>query len=57
MPIIALLLLLLLLAAFGGGFALNWLWIAAVVLLVLFVAGFFWAGPVEGGPRRYYGRW
>lgn len=58
MPIVAILLLLLLFVAFGGGFAANWLWFVALVLLVLFVAGFFMGGaPVDGGPRRYYGRW
>lgn len=38
---------------FGFGFAVHWLFIAAVVLLVLWVLGFFFRG---GGTGRWY-RW
>jgi Family of unknown function (DUF5670) len=48
-----LLVLLLVLILFGAGFAANILWIVAVVLLVLWLIGFFARG-VEGA--RWY-RW
>jgi hypothetical protein len=48
-----LLVLLLVLLLFGAGFAVNILWIVAVVLLVVWLVGFFMRG-VEGA--RWY-RW
>ncbi len=48
-------LLLLLLVLFGAGFAIHLLWIAAVVLLVLWVFGFLRHGRSSDG-RRSSGR-
>lgn len=45
---------LLVLLFFGLGFAIHFLWIVAVVLLLLWLIGFFIRG-VEG--RRWYRRW
>ena len=54
---IALIALLLILAIFGGlGFAVHALWIILVVALILWLIGFF-LGGVDGGRRRWYGRW
>ena len=53
--IVWILLLLLLLVLFGAGFAVHLLWIAAVVLLVLWVLGFLRHGRSSGG-RRSSGR-
>ena len=54
----ALVALLLILAIFGGlGFAIHALWVALVVLLVIWVVGFFLGGVPAGGSRRgWYGR-
>jgi hypothetical protein len=49
--------LILILAIFGGlGFAAHVLWIALVIAIVLWLLRFF-VGGVEGGRRRWYGRW
>jgi hypothetical protein len=48
--------LLLVLILFGAGFAVHLLWIAAVVLLVLWVAGFT-IGRGEGAGRHKFYRW
>lgn len=48
---------LLIVILFGVGFSLHILWIAAVVLLVLFLLGFLFRGAESGGSRRgWYGR-
>ncbi len=55
--VVALIALLLILAIFGGlGFAVHALWIILVVALILWLIGFF-LGGVDGGRRRWYGRW
>jgi len=55
--VVALIALLLILAIFGGlGFAVHALWIVLVVALILWLIGFF-LGSVDGGRRRWYGRW
>jgi hypothetical protein len=48
--------LLLVLILFGAGFAVHLLWIAAVVLLVFWVAGFA-IGRGEGAGRHKFYRW
>ncbi len=54
---VALIVLLLILAIFGGlGFAAHVLWIVLIAALILWLIGFF-VGGVEGGRRRWYGRW
>src|SRR5437660_6601482 len=54
-PMLALVLVLLLVLALGGaGFAANWLWIIAGILLVVWVLGFAFRGPATGA--RWY-RW
>jgi hypothetical protein len=54
---IALLALLLILAIFGGlGFAAHFLWIVLLVMLALWVVGFFVGGIEAGGRRHWYGR-
>jgi hypothetical protein len=54
---VALLALVLILAIFGGlGFAAHVLWIVLIFAVLLWLIGFF-IGGVEGGPRRWYGRW
>ena len=54
---VALLALVVILAVFGGlGFAAHVLWILLIVALVLWALGFL-VGSVEGGRRRWYGRW
>lgn len=55
---VALLLALLLIAIlFGVGFSLHFLWIAAAVVLVLWILGFFFTGgPGAGAGGRWY-RW
>jgi hypothetical protein len=54
---IALLALLLIVAIFGGlGFAAHVLWIVLLVMLALWVVGFFVGGLEAGGRRRWYGR-
>jgi hypothetical protein len=51
------LLLLLVLIFFGVGFVLKWLWIIAVVLLIVWLLGFvFRSGGTMGARRRWY-RW
>ena len=45
---------LLVLIFFGLGFAVHMLWIAAVILFLLWIIGFFIRG-IEG--KRWYGRW
>ncbi|SDK16337.1 hydrophobic protein [Streptomyces indicus] len=50
-----LLVLLLALVLFGAGFALKALWIAALVVLVLWLVGFMARTPATGGGRR--ARW
>jgi hypothetical protein len=53
---ILLLALLVVLIFFGAGFALHLLWIAAVVLLVLWLAGVA-LGRGEGAGRHHFYRW
>ena len=48
--------LLVVLIFFGAGFAVHLLWIAAVVLLVLWVVGFAIGRREGAGSRRFY-RW
>jgi hypothetical protein len=48
--------LLLVLILFGAGFALHVLWIAAIVLLVLWVVGFAIGRGENAGSHRFY-RW
>lgn len=48
--------LLLVLILFGAGFALHILWIAAVVLLVLWLVGFAVGRGESAGSHRFY-RW
>lgn len=55
-PVILLLALLLVLIFFGAGFALHFLWIVAVVLLVLWVVGYA-LGRGEGAGRHKFYRW
>jgi hypothetical protein len=51
------LLLLLVLIVFGVGFVLKWLWIIAVILLIVWLLGFvFRAGGSMGARKRWY-RW
>lgn len=51
------LLLVLALIFFGVGFVLKWLWIIAVILLIVWLLGFvFRSGSAVGGRRRWY-RW
>jgi hypothetical protein len=47
---------LLVLLFFGLGFALHLLWIVAVVLFVLWLAGFAVGRGESAGRRRWYGR-
>ena len=54
---VAVIALILILALFGGlGFAAHVLWIVLAIALVLWLLGFF-VGGMEGGRRRWYGRW
>jgi hypothetical protein len=54
---VALLALVLILAIFGGlGFVANVLWYVLIFAVLLWLIGFF-VGGVEGGGRRWYGRW
>jgi hypothetical protein len=54
---VALLALVLILAIFGGlGFAAHILWVLLVIAVLIWLIGFF-VGGVEGGGRRWYGRW
>jgi energy-coupling factor transporter transmembrane protein EcfT len=54
---VALLALVLILAIFGGlGFAAHVLWFVLIFAVLLWLIGFF-VGGVEGGGRRWYGRW
>jgi hypothetical protein len=54
---VALLALVLILAIFGGlGFAVHILWVLLVIAVLIWLIGFF-VGGVEGGGRRWYGRW
>ena len=54
---VALLALVLILAIFGGlGFAAHILWYILIFAVLLWLIGFF-VGGVEGGGRRWYGRW
>ena len=55
MLIAVLVLIAILLLLGGGGVLLHWLWIAAIVALVIWVIGFF-VRAAEGGGRRWY-RW
>lgn len=48
--------LLLVLILFGAGFAVHLLWIAAVVLLVLWLVGFAMGRGESAGTHRFY-RW
>ncbi|MFD7847098.1 hypothetical protein ACFV4K_29735 [Nocardia sp. NPDC059764] len=52
-----LLVLLLALVLFGAGFALKALWWVAVVVLVLWILGFFFAGSDAAGTRKRWYRW
>jgi hypothetical protein len=54
MAVVALVLLLALVLG-GAGFALHVLWWIAVAVLVVWLLGFVFRGPVAGGGRR--GRW
>jgi hypothetical protein len=55
---VPLILLLLILAIFGGlGFAVHFLWIVLIVVVLLWLIGFFVGGVADGGGRRWYGRW
>jgi hypothetical protein len=56
---VALVILVLLLAILGGfGFAVHVLWYVLVIAVLLWLIGFFIGGaPVDGGRRRWYGRW
>lgn len=54
---VALIALVLILLIFGGlGFAAHVLWILLIAALILWLVGFL-VGGVEGGRRRWYGRW
>ena len=55
-PVLLILALLLVLILFGAGFAVHLLWIAAVVLLVLWLVGFA-VGRGEGAGRHRFYRW
>jgi hypothetical protein len=48
--------LLLVLVLFGAGFAIHLLWIAAVVLLVLWIVGFAIGRGEDAGSHKFY-RW
>ncbi|MCF2533440.1 DUF5670 family protein [Yinghuangia soli] len=52
-----LLVLLLVLILFGAGFALEALWWIAVILLVVWILGFFFRGAGAGGSRGRWYRW
>jgi uncharacterized membrane protein YecN with MAPEG domain len=55
--VVALVALVLILAIFGGlGFAVHVLWYVLIIAVLLWLIGFF-VGSVEGGRRRWYGRW
>lgn len=54
--VVLLLALLLVLIFFGAGFALHFLWIVAVLLLVLWVVGYA-LGRGEGAGRHKFYRW
>ena len=49
-----LLLLLLAIILFGLGFTLHYLWIAAAVVLIFWLAGFAFRSGAGGGRRWYY---
>jgi hypothetical protein len=53
--ILAVLLLALILG--GLGFAVHVLWWIALIVLVLWLLGFFFTGAARGGPRRRWYRW
>jgi lysylphosphatidylglycerol synthetase-like protein (DUF2156 family) len=53
--ILAVLLLALILG--GLGFAVHVLWWIALIVLVLWLLGFFFTGAASGGPRRRWYRW
>jgi len=53
--ILAVLLLALILG--GLGFAVHVLWWIALIVLVLWLVGFFFTGTASGGPRRRWYRW
>jgi len=53
--ILAVLLLALILG--GLGFAVHVLWWIALIVLVLWLVGFFFTGAASGGPRRRWYRW
>jgi hypothetical protein len=54
---VAWLALLVIVAVLGGvGFAAPVLWYVLIAAVILWLLGFF-IGGVEGGPRRWYGRW
>lgn len=54
----ALLLVLLIALILGGvGFALHWLWIAAVIIFIFWLAGFGFARGEGAGGRRTWYRW
>jgi hypothetical protein len=52
-PILVLIAIIILLG--GGGVFLHWLWIAAIVALIIWLIGFF-LRTAEGSGRRWY-RW
>jgi hypothetical protein len=54
--VVLILALLLVLILFGAGFAVHLLWIAAVVLLVLWLVGFAVGRGENAGAHRFY-RW
>src|SRR5215470_16368856 len=41
----------------GLGFAVHVLWWIALIVLVLWLLGFFFTGAASGGPRRRWYRW
>ena len=54
---IILLVLLLALILGGLGFAIHILWWIALIVLVLWLVGFFFTGAASAGPRRRWYRW
>jgi hypothetical protein len=53
---VPLVILVLILAIFGGlGFAVHFLWYVLIIVVLLWLIGFFIGGTPDGG-RRWYGR-
>jgi hypothetical protein len=56
--LVALVALVLILLIFGGfGFAVHILWYVLIILVLLWLIGWFLGGAPSGGRRRWYGRW